>query len=63
MTLNEWLEQQGKTQAGFAREIKAPRQYVYRWCKGDNYPGEKFMQEISEKTGGLVTPNDWYGLP
>lgn len=63
MKLQKYLDLNNLTAAAFAREIGVSRSYVTRLCRGLQRPGPDLMGLIGERTGGHVTPNDFFDLP
>lgn len=61
MTLTEYLNQSGQTQAEVGEGIDRDQSSVHRYCKG-RIPDREAMVRLYHFTGGLVTPNDWYGI-
>lgn len=47
----------------FAESIKSTATSVSRYVTGERIPEPEIMQRIFDATGGLVTANDFYGLP
>lgn len=63
MKLAAYLEQNGISDAAFARLIGVERQAVGRYRGGDRFPEKSVLHKIFEATGGRVTANDFADLP
>lgn len=62
MTLNDYLTKKKLTDYAFADIIGAAQSTVCRLRAGGQIPKRDLMLVIFEKTGGSVTPNDFYGI-
>ena len=64
MTLNEYKEKNNLTNKDLAKLIgltgKNPIVSVIRYLKSERLPHPRFMKVITEKTKGLVQPNDFF---
>ena len=64
MTLNEYKEKNNLTNKDLAKLIgltgKNPIVSVVRYLKSERLPHPRFMKVITEKTKGLVQPNDFF---
>jgi hypothetical protein len=64
MTLQEYKEKNKLTNKDLAKLIgltgKNPIVSVIRYLKSERLPHPKFMRAITDKTNGLVQPNDFY---
>lgn len=63
MKLDEFLKRQGVTQKSFAEQIGERQSRVNKYCLGTRIPRPETMRKIYVATRGMVTPNDFYGLP
>lgn len=63
MTLQEYMQAEGLSDAELAARLGVGRQTVFRWRRGQAIPGRAAMQAIHRETGGSVTADDFYGLP
>lgn len=63
MTLAQYLEYRGLTEAEFAKRIGVRQNAVNRWKHGERMPNRKFVKAIQRETEGLVGPLDWYLEP
>lgn len=61
MTLDQYLEVNGMSDADFAAAIKADRTTVSRLRRGAVLPEWGTMRRIYRATSGLVTPTDFLG--
>src|SRR5688572_26449322 len=57
MTLRDWLDTNGKSNAQFGEIIGRTAEAVRRYAAGDRIPDRETMPLIVEATGGKVTPN------
>lgn len=68
MFLNEWLERNSKTPAGFARELAAKRGgscarcTIHQYMAGTRTPSALDQEYMAELTTGVVTKDDWHAL-
>jgi hypothetical protein len=62
MTLKEYLEKRKIGVTKFSRIMKMPQSTCSSWANHEKIPGRESMQKIFTLTGGLVTPNDFYGI-
>lgn len=63
MQLSDYLSSQGISATQFAKKVGLKSHMcVYRYMSGENVPSRSIMTRIIRATGGLVTPNDFYGL-
>lgn len=62
MTLADYLNQEGLTNAAFASEIKVNQSTVARLRNGDIMPSKAVMVRIFFATKGKVRADDFYGL-
>jgi hypothetical protein len=64
MTLQEYKEKNKLTNKDLAKLIglsgKNPIVSVIRYLKSERLPHPRFMRAITNKTNGLVQPNDFY---
>lgn len=60
MTLNEWIDENGKTMKEVAKDLFFDYENIRRYCAGEVIPRPDRMQKIVEYTAGAVTPNDFY---
>jgi uncharacterized radical SAM superfamily Fe-S cluster-containing enzyme len=64
MTLNEYKEKNKLSNKDLAKLIgltgKNPIVSVIRYLKSERIPHPRFMKVITEKTKGLVQPDDFY---
>lgn len=60
MTLSEWANKQGMTHPQLAERLGVPVETVRKWLRGERIPRPTSMARISEATGGLVGPADFY---
>jgi transcriptional regulator with XRE-family HTH domain len=63
MTLTEYLHANDLTASEFARRMGVSPQAVHRYCDGGRVPRKPEMEKILDLTDGLVTPNDFFGVP
>lgn len=61
MTLDQWLALARHTETSFAALIGSTQAAVNRYRRGKRIPQPEVMARIVKETGGLVTPNDFYG--
>ena len=59
MTLDQYLQERGLSDADFAAAIKADRTTVSRLRRGSVLPEWTTMRRIYRATSGLVTPSDF----
>jgi transcriptional regulator with XRE-family HTH domain len=59
MTLHEYLQAQGLSQAELARRLNVDPNTVNRWLGGSRRPGWKTMQRLVELTSGSVTADSF----
>lgn len=62
MTLSEWREQEGLTRRQAAEHFGCTVEAVRRYETGERIPDRDTMPVIVDKTDGLVTPNDFFGI-
>ena len=62
MTLHEYLNLKGMTDAAFADLIGATQPTVFRLRKKGQIPSRDLMASIFNATNGAVTANDFFGL-
>lgn len=62
MTLRDWLDANGKSNAQFAEAIGRTAEAVRRYASGDRIPDRETMPLIVDATEGQVTPNDFFGF-
>jgi transcriptional regulator with XRE-family HTH domain len=62
MTLNAYLVEHGLKDEDFAVRVGCDRTTIYRIRRKGQRPSPALMEKIAEETGGLVQPNDFYGL-
>lgn len=62
MTLDDYLKANSLTEDAFAERLNVSQPAVHRYRNG-RIPTPDIMQRIVEQTSGLVTPNDFFGLP
>jgi hypothetical protein len=61
MKLADWLIANQVSDDDFAARIETSRQAVWRYKSG-RIPERETMVRIVRATGGLVQPNDFYGV-
>jgi transcriptional regulator with XRE-family HTH domain len=61
MKLKDYLASKSITAAEFGRRIKVSQAAVTRYAAGDRIPEPDIMRRIARITGGIVSPNDFYG--
>ena len=54
MTLNEFLEKNGMTEAEFARQVEVNRSTIHRILRGELSPGLKLAHKIQRTTRNKV---------
>ena len=59
MTLAQYLDQHGMSQAAFAEAAGLSAASVSRYLAGTQAPTLAQMWRIFDATGGAVQPNDW----
>lgn len=59
MQLIEWLEQEGVSQASFAKQINVSQPTLGRFANGRSDPSVRIANEIERVTNGAVRPRDW----
>ena len=62
MTLDAYLIQHDLKDADFAARTGCDRTTIYRIRARGQRPSPELMERIARETGGLVQPNDFYGL-
>jgi transcriptional regulator with XRE-family HTH domain len=62
MQLATYLDENGISDAAFARSIGVERQAVGRYRSGERFPEKVILLRIFEVTGGQVTANDFAGI-
>lgn len=62
MQLVNYLALYAIKQSNFALTIGAKQSVVSKYCAGQQIPRPDVMLKIYKATGGLVTPNDFYGI-
>jgi len=62
MTLDAYLIQNRIKDAEFAARLGCDRTTVYRIRAKGQRPSPELIESIARETGGLVQPNDFYGL-
>lgn len=62
MTLKDWLAENSIAIGVFAGEIGRTTEAVRRYVNGERIPDRDTMPLIVAKTGGAVTPNDFFGI-
>lgn len=62
LTLEAWMRAKGLKDGDVGEELGCPRSTICRFRKGLRIPNRDFMRAIFRLSGGLVTPNDFYGL-
>ena len=62
MKLAEYLEIEGNSASKLAAETGVAVSTITRAAKGEITPSRNLMALIHEKTGGQVTPNDFWGI-
>ncbi len=63
MILDVYLKKEGISRKDFAAYVGENPENVSRYCLGSRIPRPEVMRKIYVATRGLVTPNDFYGLP
>ncbi len=59
MTLKEYIDNVGVSQAALARKIGVEQASISRWVNGKQYPDWSLIPEIYKATEGRVTANDF----
>ena len=62
MTLKAYMVEKGLRDEDFAALAGCDRTTIYRIRTKGQRPSPSLMAKIAEVTGGLVQPNDFYGL-
>jgi len=62
MKLADYLSRHGITEKAFGELISASQAAINRYKRG-RVPTPEHMRSIIEKTGGAVTPNDFFDVP
>lgn len=62
MTLDAYLIKNELKDADFALRVGCDRTTIYRLRLRGQRPSPELMERIARETGGLVQPNDFYGL-
>ena len=62
MTLKDYMAEEALSDDSFALLAGCDRTTVYRIREKGQRPSPALMEKIAEVTGGLVQPNDFYGL-
>jgi transcriptional regulator with XRE-family HTH domain len=62
MTLTDYLARPGHTATQLASATGSAVSTITRAAKGSVLPSKDLMQKIFDVTGGLVTPNDFFGI-
>ena len=62
MKLSEWFERTGRKKGDFAAEIGVTPQMISAYCSGAIWPSKDRMREISRRTEGAVTADDFVWL-
>lgn len=62
MTLAEYLEANGLTETDFAAKVEVDQSTIHRLRKKSQIPSRDLMTKIFDKTNGLVTANDFFGI-
>jgi transcriptional regulator with XRE-family HTH domain len=62
MTLSDYLCREGISASKLADKMGVSVSTVTRAAKGELSPSGKLMEAIHQHTGGLVTPNDFFGI-
>jgi hypothetical protein len=63
MQLSDYMDRNGLNDDTFGKLIGRDRTSVYRLRAGLTKPTADLLQTIADKTGGAVTPNDFFDLP
>jgi transcriptional regulator with XRE-family HTH domain len=61
MTLKEYLALPGNSATKLADAAGVSISTITRAANGDTIPNKDLMSAIFEQTGGIVTPNDFFG--
>ncbi len=59
MTLKEYLDTNGLTQAEFAQAVGVTQQAISIWLRGEQLPRRRALERIAAATKGHVRPNDF----
>lgn len=62
MTLKDYLAQEGNTATKLADATNVSVSTITRAADGSTLPSRDLMSKIHEATGGMVTPNDFFGI-
>ena len=62
MKLQKYLEHTNKRIVDLARDLSVRHCVARRWVVGEAIPNKDTMQKIYEWSGGVVEPNDFYGI-
>jgi DNA-binding XRE family transcriptional regulator len=62
MTLDQYIRDKGLTNAEFGELVGANHSTISRLRKGGQVPSPELMLAIFERTDGVVTANDFYGI-
>ncbi len=62
MTLDQYIRDKGLTNAEFGELVGANHSTISRLRKGSQVPSPELMLAIFERTDGVVTANDFYGI-
>jgi hypothetical protein len=62
MTLREYLKEKKMGVTAFSRKIGLNQSMITQWNNEKKLPNKENMKKIFLATGGLVTPNDFYGI-
>lgn len=60
MTLQEWMQNEGMSDAQFARRLARSTAAVNKWRNGLRTPRADALRQIVEATDGQVTANDFF---
>lgn len=61
MTLTEYAQTHGRTQAQLAQETGLSRSYLAEILSGAKMPGREAISKIEKGTGGAVPAAVWFG--
>lgn len=62
MTLKEYLKEKKIGVTALSRKLGCHQSMCTQWNNGIKIPSKENMRKIFLITGGLVTPNDFYGI-
>jgi transcriptional regulator with XRE-family HTH domain len=62
MKLRDFLDIDGNSATKLAEDCGVSISTITRAANGDTLPNKELMAAIHSKTGGAVTPNDFFGI-